>query len=266
MNTPDRSMMSPSGRSAEASPRLYAEFADWFHLLTAPADYVEDARIYLELIADAAGVAPRSLLELGSGGGNNASHYKRSVQATLVDRSLQMLALSQRLNPECEHIQGDMRTLRLGRTFDAVLVQDAVLYLTTEADLRQTMDTAFVHCRPGGVALFAPDFTRETFVPTTTHGGHNGDGRAMRYLAWIWDPDPSDTSYVVDFAYLFHQDGEPTRNAYDQHLHGLFGRSDWLRLLGEVGFQPTARPFAHPDLPAGAMVVFLGVKRNLKPD
>ena len=35
---------------------------------------------------------------------------------TLVDLSEEMLAVSRELNPECEHLQGDMRTLRLGRT------------------------------------------------------------------------------------------------------------------------------------------------------
>ncbi len=242
---------------------LYSEFADWFPLLSAPADYAEDARLYLDLLADATGSPPRTLLELGSGGGNNASHYKRSVDATLVDLSPQMLRVSQRLNPECEHIQGDMRSVRLGRTFDAVLVHDAVLYLTTEDELRSTMATAFEHCRPGGVALFAPDFVRETFTPATTHGGHDGSGRAMRYLAWLWDPDPTDTTYVVDFAYLFHEDGQPTRSAYDRHLHGLFGRADWVRLLEEVGFLPTIRPFEHSELPSGLVSVFLGLKPSV---
>ena len=48
-----------------------------------------------------------------------------------------MLALSRALNPECEHLAGDMRTLRLGRVFDAVFVHDAVCYMTTRADLRE---------------------------------------------------------------------------------------------------------------------------------
>jgi hypothetical protein len=241
-------------------PRLYTELADWFHLLTAPADYAEDARLYLGLLAEAAGGPPRTLLELGAGGGNIASHYKRAVRATLVDRAPGMLALSRRLNPECEHVQGDMRSVRLGRTFDAVLVQDAVLYLTTEDDLRRAMATAFVHCRPGGAALFAPDYVRETFAPATTHGGHDGAGRALRYLAWIRDPDPADATYVVDFVYLLHEDGRPTRSAHDRHVHGLFGRADWLRLLAEVGFRPTERSFAHSELPPDSVTVFVGRK------
>lgn len=87
-----------------------------------------------------------------------------------------MLAVSAALNPDCEHRQGDMRTVRIGRTFDAVFVHDAVMYMTTERDLRAAIETAFVHCRPGGAALFAPDCVCETFVSETEHGGHDGDG------------------------------------------------------------------------------------------
>jgi hypothetical protein len=38
-------------------------------------------------------------------------------------------------DPECEHLQGDMRELRIDRTFDAVFVHDAIAYMTTEEDL-----------------------------------------------------------------------------------------------------------------------------------
>lgn len=242
------------------APVLYSEFADWYPLLSPPSDSAEDAAIFLKILTEAAGSPLRSLLELGSGAGHTASHYKHGLDVTLVDLSPEMLAVSQRLNPECEHRQGDMRTIDLGRTFDAVLVHDAVHYLTTEADLRQTMATAFAHCRPGGVALFAPDYTRETFFAATTHGGHDGHGRAMRYLAWISDPDPSDTTYVVDFAYLFHEAGQPTRSAHERHIHGLFRRTDWLKFLEEAGFQAAMRPFDHSELPVGWVVVFLGTK------
>jgi len=90
---------------------------------------------------------------------------------TLVDLSEEMLKVSRRLNPECDHHQGDMRTVRLGRTFDAVFVHDAVDYMTGEADLRQAIETAFVHCRPGGIAVFVPDSTAETLEATCDHGG-----------------------------------------------------------------------------------------------
>ena len=91
----------------------------------------------------------QTLMELGSGGGNNASHLKAYFQMTLVDCSPEMLAVSKRLNPGCEHIVGDMRTVRLGRVFDAVFIHDAVMYMRTEKDLRQAMETSYIHCQEG---------------------------------------------------------------------------------------------------------------------
>ncbi len=219
---------------SEHLPLLYRDLASWFHLLTAPTDYEGEAAFYRKLAFEACDAPPRTLLELGAGGGNNASHYKAHFEATLVDLSPAMLAISRELNPECEHIEGDMRSLRLGRLFDVVLVHDAVMYLVTGEDLRACMATAFAHCRPGGVAIFAPDCTRESFKPGTAHGGHDGDGRALRYLEWTWDPDPSDTQYTVDFAYLLRE-GEEVRVEHDRHIFGFFQRDDWLAWLREAG-------------------------------
>jgi SAM-dependent methyltransferase len=241
-------------------PRLYREFAKWFPLLTAPADYAEEAAFYRKALVDACGQGPRTVLELGSGGGNNASHLKAHFRLTLVDRSAEMLTVSRALNPECEHVEGDMRTVRLGNLFDAVFVHDAVSYLTSREDLRRTMETAFVHCRPGGAALFAPDHIRESFRPRTSHGGHDGEGRSLRYLEWTWDPDPSDDTYLSDFAYVFREGTDPVRVEHDRHVFGLFGREDWLRLLGGVGFRATALPFTHSEIDPGSQEVFVGVK------
>ena len=50
------------------------------------------------------------------------------------------------------------------------------------------------------------------------------------------------------------------RVTHDRHIHGLFGRADWLRLLREAGFEPALRPFEHSELPAGSVVVFAGYR------
>jgi hypothetical protein len=243
--------------STAPAPLLYGELASWFHLLTGPEEYAEEAGFYRDALVAAAGRVA-TLLELGSGGGNNASHLKASFRCTLTDLSEAMLDVSRKLNPECEHLAGDMRTLRLGRSFDAVLVHDAVMYLTTEDDLRRAMETAFVHCRPGGAVLFAADFTRETFRPGTSHGGGDGDGRALRYLEWTWDPDPEDTTYVVDFAYLLREGAADVRAVYDRHVEGLFPRATWQRLLAETGFEERAPPRAAD--PSAVGEVFLAVR------
>jgi trans-aconitate methyltransferase len=218
-------------------PRLYGDLAKWWPLLSAPEDYAEEAEVYRGVLTAAAQFPVATVLELGSGGGNNASHLKAQFRMTLVDRSPGMLKVSRRLNPECEHHLGDMRTVRLGKEFDAVFVHDAVAYLTTLDELRATMRTAYEHCSPGAAALFVPDHLKDTFESTTRHGGHDEDGRGMRYLEWTREPGPDGITYVTDFAYLLHDETAGTSVLYDRHLCGLFTRDEWLRTLSEVGFE-----------------------------
>jgi SAM-dependent methyltransferase len=248
---------SPDSRGGTGA-KLYGELAGWWPLMSSPGDYVEEAGIYQRILIEAHGGSPRTLLEIGSGGGNNASHLKARFQMVLVDAAPGMLEVSRRLNPECEHVEGDMRTLRLGRQFDCVFIHDAICYMTTEADLRRAIETAYVHCAPGGAVLLAPDHVRETFEPSTDHGGHDAaSGRGLRYLEWSWDPDPNDTTCVVDYAYLIREDDGRTSVEMDRHLEGLFPREVWLRLLAEAGFE-RARVVAvdHSELEPGAYEVF----------
>lgn len=232
--------------------RLYDDLAGWFHLLTAPADYAEEAARYRELLAQACEGPARTLLELGCGGGNNASHLKRWFACTLTDRSPPMLAQSRAINPECEHAEGDMRTLRLGRAFDLVFVHDAVVYLTALDDVRAAAATAFAHLRPGGAALFVPDYTRETFAPGASHGGHDGpDGRALRYLEWVRDADPDDSRYEVDMTYLLRTPDGTVQSAHDHCEEGLFTEAEWLAALGGAGFAVSVHPGVYDEEGAG---------------
>ena len=209
-------------------PKLYAQLAHWFHLLTSTSSYVEEAEFARQTMVSSSVAPVRSVLELGSGGGNNASHLKARFAMTLTDLSTVMLAESRKINPDCEHIQGDMRTLRLGREFDAVFVHDAICHLTAREDLAACMATAFIHCKPGGAALFMPDAVREGFRPAVHHGGHDGEGRSLRYLEWAFDSDPSDTTYTVDFALMLREGPGPVRIEHDTLSMGLFSRQDWL--------------------------------------
>jgi SAM-dependent methyltransferase len=169
------------------------------------------------------------LLELGCGGGSLASHLKARFDLTLTDYAPGMLAVSRALNPDCEHLLGDMRTLRLARQFDVVLIHDAIMYATDAASVQATLETAATHCRPGGTVIVLPDYVRETFTPGTEEGGHDAsDGRGLRYLEWRWDPDPNDDTYVVDYAFLLRDVSGDVRVVHDRHVEGLFTRARWF--------------------------------------
>jgi trans-aconitate methyltransferase len=217
--------------------RFYGDLASWWPLISPVDEYVEEAGLIAQLLGSAA-IPVREVLELGSGGGSNAAHLKQQFKLTLVDLSPEMLQVSQQLNPECVHQQGDMRTVRIGREFDAVFVHDAVGYMTSEDDLTAAARTAFLHCRPGGVAVFVPDEIRESYEPGTEQGGTDGpDGRGVRFLEWSWDPDPADTTTVTQYVFVLRDPDNAVHVVHEEHRFGLFDRQTWLDVLTAAGFQ-----------------------------
>jgi SAM-dependent methyltransferase len=226
------------------SPLLYGELVPWYRLLDPVNDHRDEATSYREALERVVPPGPATMLELGAGAGQNAFFLKERFRCTLADISPGMLALSRETNPDCEHVLGDMRDLRLERAFDAVFVHDAVMYLTSEAELAAAAKTAFLHTRPGGAALFAPDYVRETFRERTELHANDDGERALRCLDWSWDPDPSDDTFVTEYAFLL-RDGREVRAVHDRHVEGLFARATWLRVLESAGYrvEGVRRPF-----------------------
>jgi SAM-dependent methyltransferase len=218
--------------------RVYSDLAGWWPLISPPEEYTEEAARLADVFG-AAEIPVREVLDLGSGGGGVAVHLTGRLALTLVDLSNEMLDVSRRLNPESEHVRGDMRAIRLGRTFDAVLVHDAIDYMTTQDDLRQVIETAFVHCRPGGVTVFVPDHIADTFEPFSGGGGggsSDSSGRQASFTEWTWDPDPADDWVQADYEFVLRSADETVQVVRETHRLGAFSRVTWLRLLAEAGF------------------------------
>jgi SAM-dependent methyltransferase len=216
--------------------RVYSDLAEWWPLISPPQDYAEEAA-HLAGVFDSAAIPVREVLDLGSGGGGVAVHLKRRLALTLVDLSEDMLAVSRRLNPECEHIRGDMRTVRLGRTFDGVLVHDAIDYMTTRDDLRQVIETASAHCRPGGLAAFVPDHVADTFRAITGRGGgSDASGRQASFQEWTWDPDPADDWVQAEYEFVLQSADGAVQVVRETHRLGAFSRATWLSRLSCAGF------------------------------
>jgi SAM-dependent methyltransferase len=216
--------------------RVYSDLAGWWPLISPPEEYTEEAA-HLARVFGAAEIPVREVLDLGSGGGGVAVHLTDRLAMTLVDLSDEMLDVSRRLNPESEHVRGDMRTIQLGRTFDAVLVHDAIDYMTTEDDLRQVIETAFGHCRPGGLAVFVPDHIADTFQPYSGGGGgSDGTGRQASFTERTWDPDPADDWIQAEYEFVLREADATVRVVSETHRLGAFRRVTWLRLLAEAGF------------------------------
>lgn len=219
--------------------RMYGDLAPWWPLVSPPTEYVAEGAMLSALFAEA-GTPVRTVLDLGSGGGHVASHLTSQFEVTLVDLSPGMLDVSRDLNPGCEHVVGDMRTVRLGRQFDGVLVHDALDYLVSEDEVSSLAATVAAHLRPGGVAVLVPDDVAETFEPSTDWGGADAaDGRAARYLEWTWDPDPDDHCVQTVYSFVLRSADGTVQTATETHRFGLFSRATWIELLEKAGLSVT---------------------------
>ena len=97
---------------------LYTDLA-WLWPLWGDADeYAHYCRHVASLIEQHAERPAGTLLDIGCGGGRNVLNLKGTFRVTGVDLSPTMLAQARNLNPESTFVHGDMRTFRLGRTFD----------------------------------------------------------------------------------------------------------------------------------------------------
>ena len=222
--------------------RLYTDLA-WLWPLWGDAsdEYAHYCRHVTGLIEQYGKPPLGTLLNIGCGGGKNVFNLKKTFSVTGVDLSPTMLAQARGLNPESRFVLGDMRTFRLGKTFDAVLMDDAISYMTSLADFTEAFKTAFVHLNTGGVLVTTPDVTTETFQQnkTVATSGTRTDRwpeQDVVFVENVFDPDLIDTEYETTILYLIREHGN-LRIETDHWTMGLFSLDTWRRVLHEIGFK-----------------------------
>ena len=142
---------------------VFKKYAEFYNLFYRDKDYVGEARYVHELLQKYAPGA-KKVLDLGCGTGTHAEQLAVLGYHVLgVDRSPTMLKKAQdRLTKMGgEHsrlisfIPGDIRSLRTGQQYDAVVSLFHVMsYQSTDMDLQKSFETAKTHLTPGGIFLF----------------------------------------------------------------------------------------------------------------
>jgi SAM-dependent methyltransferase len=240
--------------------RMYTDLAWLWPVLSPKEDYVEECEFIAGAIKQHARVVPRTLLHLGTGGGHNDYTLKRHFEVTGVDMSPAMLDLARGLNPEVEYLEGDMRDVRLGRQFDAVIILDSIGYMLTEEDLRRALATGYDHLRPGGVFLTVVESDPAAFVQNKTKAWTHGRGDVeLTFIDNYYDPDPGDSTYECTFVYLIRERGR-LRIETDSHLCGIFPMETWLDSFKSVGFEAKELEFKFPGEEETPFPVLLGMK------
>ena len=141
----------------------FGNYAHYYDLLYRDKDYAGEAQFIQKLLQNYAPTT-QSILELGCGTGAHAALLaKEGYQVHGIDLSADMLRrandrlshLPRELGARLEFSQGDIRTIRLNKQFDAVIsLFHVISYQITNEDLQAAFATAKAHLKPGGVFIF----------------------------------------------------------------------------------------------------------------
>lgn len=231
------------------TPRLYADLAELWPLVSPPEEYAGEAAFYRQCFAELGVPDGAALLHLGSGGGSLDWQLKAHYRLTGVDRSAPMVTHARQVNPEVEYLVGDMCDVRLGRLFDAVLIHDAIGYLQTPAELAAVYATAAAHLAPGGALVSVTEHLRERFEQhRVTWDTHTDGQRAVTTIQVDYDRDPTDWQFETTFLYLIHE-GDTTRVEFDPHVSGLRTLDDLIAAAQAAGFSTQTRLLPAEEVP-----------------
>ncbi len=135
-------------------PAVFDAYSRYYDLLYRDKDYAAEVG-YIDELLIRQGVTGRELLEFGSGTGKHGRLLAgRGYRVTGIERSAEMVAQAATAEGfNCR--QGDICSVQLGRTFDAVLsLFHVISYQISNVDLQAVFSRAAEHLKPGGLFLF----------------------------------------------------------------------------------------------------------------
>jgi SAM-dependent methyltransferase len=149
----------------DKSARIY----DLLYVGSGIKDYPADATELHRIIQEASPAA-QTLLDVACGTGAHLVEMQRWYAVEGVDISPAMLAVARTRLPGIPLREGDMRTLDLGRTFDAVTcLFSSIGYMTDSGEMRTAVARLATHVAPGGVLIVdgwvRPGTWRDNFRP-----------------------------------------------------------------------------------------------------
>ncbi len=233
----------------------FGRYARFYDLLYRDKDYAAECDCLELLFRRHARGRVGSVLDLGCGTGGHALLLAaRGYRVEGVDRSQGMLAAARRkakeAGVESRFTRGDIRTVRLGRTFDAVISMFAVLgYQTEDRDILAALATAEAHLRPGGILVFDVWFGLGVLAdpPASRVKRVAGEGtRLVRRTESTMDLARQVVSVCFDVSAC--RGKAPAEHCREEHRMRFFFPREIDLLLAAAGLKPLLlAPFLRPD-------------------
>jgi SAM-dependent methyltransferase len=224
-----------------------AAYDDLYH----DKDYAAECDLLEGLFETCARRPVRRVLDVGCGTGSHAVLLAgRGYEVVGVDRSSEMLRRARERDNSIPFRLGDMTTLDLGETFDAVLIMFAVLgYLTDNISVQAALRAARRHLTRDGLlfadvwygpAVLAERPSERVKVIDTPSGGQVIRTAASRL-------EPRRNLCTVDYRLWRLEAGKLTAEVREQHPMRYFFEPELHAFLLDAGFD-LLRIGAFPNL------------------
>ncbi len=213
-----------------------------YELFSHDQDFKKEAEFVVRVIKRAKRSKGSSLLNVGCGTGSHDRFLKRHFHVTGMDLNPDMLRLARKKNPKIPYVTGDMKKMKLNRTFDVITALTGVMcYNYTYEDLSATLKNFHQHLEPGGVLVYDVPAVKETafgkknrFLALTSTSSV-GDTDAV-VIDYPYDPDKRDTTFETHLVFLLRKNRGPLQIISDRHLQGLFQGKKVEAMLRKTGF------------------------------
>jgi SAM-dependent methyltransferase len=141
---------------------IFDDYGKYYNLLYQDKDYSAEVD-YIERLINEHSPRAKTILDLGCGTGkHDFLSTEKGFSLTGVDLSYQMLEAAENQkgikglnNKRIKFHSGDIRNIRLEKTFDVVIsLFDVISYQTTNSDLKNVFKTISLHLKKNGIFIF----------------------------------------------------------------------------------------------------------------
>lgn len=241
---------------------VFDAYARYYDLFYSDKNYTEESEYVLSLLKNAGCTQPDRLLDLGCGTGGHARCFAaKGMDVVGIDLSETSIANADKKAAAMTGTRSptyhcaDIRTFRLGKTFDAVVSLFHVMsYQISDSDIQSAFETARIHLNEGGIFVFDcwhgpgvltdPPVVRVRRYPTES-------GEVVRISEPEMDTDRN--CVTVHYQVLAPQIlGEPPADIRENHCMRYFFPIEVCRFLTNAGFALESHCAWMSDRPPGS--------------
>ena len=225
--------------------RKSARIYDLLYVGSGIKDYPAEAEELHRIIQDACPAA-QSMLDVACGTCAHLVEMQRWYSVEGVDLSSDMLAVARDRLPGVPLHVADMRTLDLGKTFDAVTcLFSSIGYITEPEEMRTTVARLAAHVAPGGVLILdgwvRPDKWRDDYRPEPEVVS-GGDVTVVRLATKRREGGITE----LDMHHLV-QTRDGVEYFMESHRLALTATDDYVAAVNDAGLRANVIPDYMPD-------------------